>query len=527
QPTKSNKTTDLEPTVAVRGVRVYHRYVAQHQQQRTTLTRQRRARAEVASKMGSDGDRDRRQKSRKHHGGGGGRRDSDRHRKDATRGKERDRRSRKPKGGGDDRDLDESNKLTEEEQRLYAKAKRYVEREEKDNQRRKHTSHGKEKYERRRRSDGHDSNVSTDSDEGSKTRDRKRSHKRGHKRKKNDERSSRHVKKSKHTQRHREKEGHSDKNHAAKSSASFKDKATSIDSSKLISLGDSVREPPMDQLDPETNYFSHSPHLRLYLYRKLGIYFEDLSSSESHDAFKEFVHEYNAGKLEKSYYDPSGLLPQDALDQCSRTKHQWKFRVNSVEAQSLEVVRAGVKKQTEYNETTKSGKITAAGKCMPVPSTGSNHGIGKPKTPQELAAGRQSDRQHRQRLKLANEEMFGVGGKADHGWERKLEKRREQSEKLHRAAKDRESEAWGGAEMDDDAIYGSAGVGRGRGEATYEKALERERRFRERKEKEKSARTSELLKKEEEKQKKMFEMLGLTGIKAGKKITIAPRNDAN
>ena len=39
------------------------------------------------------------------------------------------------------------------------------------------------------------------------------------------------------------------------------------------------------------------------------------------------------------------------------------------------------------------------------------------------------------------------------------------------------------------------------------------------------ARTAELLKKEEEKQQNMLKMLGLSGLKAGQKITIAPRKE--
>jgi hypothetical protein len=48
---------------------------------------------------------------------------------------------------------------------------------------------------------------------------------------------------------------------------------------------------------------------------------------------------------------------------------------------------------------------------------------------------------------------------------------------------------------------------------------------RRRREADKAARTSELLTKEAEKQKRMLEMLGLSGVKLGEKITIAPRND--
>mmetsp|Transcript_20697 Transcript_20697/g.29640 ORF Transcript_20697/g.29640 Transcript_20697/m.29640 type:complete len:115 (+) Transcript_20697:117-461(+) len=112
--------------------------------------------------------------------------------------------------------------------------------------------------------------------------------------------------------------------------------------------------------------------------------------------------------------------------------------------------------------------------------------------------------------------MFGTG-KADHGRERMIEKKREQANRIHGAARDRENEA--GAELDDKAIYG----GEGGGDVSYEAALAREKKYRERKEAAKQERTSELLKKEEDKQKKMLEMLGFSGLKPGEKIKIAPR----
>ena len=142
-----------------------------------------------------------------------------------------------------------------------------------------------------------------------------------------------------------------------------------------------------------------------------------------------------------------------------------------------------------------------------------------------------TDKAHRERIKLANEEIHGVqSGKADTGWERNREKKRERSQKLHGAHRDRESEGW---ELNDDDIYGTSaggGVGGGGnkrgGDVSFEEALSKERQYRERKEAETATRTAGLLEKEAERQKKMFEALGLSGMmKPGEKITIAPRND--
>lgn len=480
-------------------------------------------------------DDDRRRKSRKHDSRSS--REGDRRRKDDERREDRhrdhSRDSKSGRGKEDGKDAGRSrggSKLTEEEERLYAKAKaqEYLEREGKgDDRRRKHDKHAKDSKRRRSGSESH--GDSSDSDR-KRHRDRK-----DHKRSKKDDdhdKSSRHKKKSKHGHRE-EKQKHINKTHSSKADGSSKGKASPPDPSNLVSLGEITTEAPSSKLDPEENYFSHNSHLRLYLYRKFGIYFEDLTSSGSHSHFHDFTKSYNSGKLEKAYYNPSGLLPQDALDQCQRTKHKWKFNTNRLEEQSLEFVRAGVKKQTEYNdskgETVSSAAATKIGPSRQLQiaprKDDTNDGANRRKTPAEISAQRQSDKHHRDRIKLANEEMYGVT-KADAGWERQRENRREQSEKLHGAAKDRESEAWGGAELNDDAIYGTAGVGGGgrgrRGESSYEEAVAKKRQYRERKENEKAARTSELLKKEEEKQKKMFEMLGLT---AGKKIQIAPRND--
>ena len=253
--------------------------------------------------------------------------------------------------------------------------------------------------------------------------------------------------------------------------------------------------------------------------------------SESHEAFKEFTTLYNTGKLEKAYYNE--LLPQDALDQCSRTKHKWQFKTNRTEEQSLSMVKAGVKKQTEYSSDKKHPPMaanlatTAKGRGVSIGPARPNQDEQQQQAAIQRAAQRQSDIQHRNRIKLANEDMYG---KSDPGSrERQMEKKREMSAKLHGASRDRESEAFG--ELDDDAIYGSGSIsgGRGRGrkgEATYEEALAREKAYKERKESEKNARHSELLQKEELKKKQMMEMLGLGNlVKSGKKIEIAPRKD--
>ena len=309
--------------------------------------------------------------------------------------------------------------------------------------------------------------------------------------------------------------------------ASLRDKATSVDTTKLVSMGQISHEVPMKLLDTDIDYFAYNSHLRIFLYRKYGVCFEDLTSDESHAAFEEFVTFYNNGNLELDYYSSS--LPQEALGQCLRTKYQWKFRTNKLEEQSLEMVRAGVKKQTEYSENgINTGVLIPSRRDV---DGDNNEHPALHRSSDDIAAQRQSDKRHRERIVLANVEIHGIESKPDHGWERAREKKQQMSAKLHGAARDRDGDA--GIELDDDAIYGAGGFdgGRGRGrsrggEISYEEAVANERLRRERVEADKAARTSELLAKEAEKQKKMLEMLGLTGVKPGQKITIAPRNDS-
>ena len=46
--------------------------------------------------------------------------------------------------------------------------------------------------------------------------------------------------------------------------------------------------------------------------------------------FQEFCAVYNDGQLEEAYYNDgdASKLPQNAMKECKRTKHDWKFKRN-------------------------------------------------------------------------------------------------------------------------------------------------------------------------------------------------------
>mmetsp|Transcript_12669 Transcript_12669/g.25321 ORF Transcript_12669/g.25321 Transcript_12669/m.25321 type:complete len:456 (-) Transcript_12669:63-1430(-) len=449
---------------------------------------------------------------------------SDGRRRHRSKDDRRDRESSSRRHEEEGRGSSGGNKLTEEERRLYDKARAYVE--QKDKGKQSHKGRKKKSRDKYNSSDDDDdSNASSRRDRkrhrSSSHRERKKHHKRSRSSRDGDDRHEKHHKKKSSKHRHRDDDEEKQNKHSSskrhKSSKhhddSFRQKATKhSNTSKLVSLGDIVCEPPQELLDTDTNYFSHNSHLRLYLFRHYGIYFEELTSEESHDAFKEFVSKYNDGKLEAAYYDTiKGKLPQEALDQCQRTQHKWNFKTNKVELQSLKIVRDGVKKQTEYDADNNGNggmmprtQVTAA---RPKSDQSDEH-----KNRLSYDERRRSDKRHREKIKVGNEEMYGIG-KADPGRERQIEKKREQANKMHGAARSQE------VELDDKAIYG----GEGGGDISYEAALAREKKYRERKEAAKHERTSELLKKEDDKQKNMLEMLGFSGLKPGEKIKIAPR----
>lgn len=121
-----------------------------------------------------------------------------------------------------------------------------------------------------------------------------------------------------------------------------------VDPTTLVPMGSILGNPPKTILDPEQDYFAYHDHLRLYLYRHKGQYFEDLTSEEARKAFVKFCSKYNKGKLEEGFYNEKEL-PMEAMEQCKRTKHKWTFATTMAEQKSLDTIKAGVKKQTLYN----------------------------------------------------------------------------------------------------------------------------------------------------------------------------------
>jgi len=117
----------------------------------------------------------------------------------------------------------------------------------------------------------------------------------------------------------------------------------------LHPIGPIVAAPPKKKIHHEKDYFSFHSHLRLYLYRTSGAFFEDLKASQTRSAFAQFCQNYNQGHLEEAYYTDVDKLHIQALQQCKRTRHAWNFKTTNTEQRSLKIIKAGVQKQTDYD----------------------------------------------------------------------------------------------------------------------------------------------------------------------------------
>eukprot|EP00978_Attheya_sp_CCMP212_P015884 scaffold41063_cov52-Attheya_sp.AAC.1 len=427
------------------------------------------------------------------------------------------------------------------EESLLRKAREYVEEHEKrnatkahtddhDDSRKKHRHHGsrERKDERKDREKGHatEKHRSHERHGQSEKSDLKRDRKEKDKNESDvEERKHKHhgdhKEKRNRKEEKREEEGHGKKK--KHKSSGKKGKSTKPpDKSSLYPLGPLRVSPPDVSLDEEADYFEYHSYLRLYLYREKGAYFEDLTAEEARSAFSKFVRQYNEGSIEEGYYDPKGP-PAPALEQCKRTRHAWGFKTNEMDKKHLELLREGVRKQTEYSVSGQEASSAAAAHPRPgvaVRPTASNTaasttiGENRRKSKEEIMAGRVQNKRLREHVRTTHEEL--TGGRKE-GHERQREKRQELATKIHGAARDRE--AGGAVELDDAALYGDDG------RSSFQNALAREKQRESRKKEQRTARLTELQQKEKDKQAAMLQMLGLSGLQPGQKITIAPRKD--
>ena len=344
-----------------------------------------------------------------------------------------------------------------------------------------------------------------DQDDDALDRDNRKRSSRKHRRKEeSDEEDRKHKKSRKHHKKdHRDQDDELRSRKKDKKKKKEKSDRKSSDKRTFISLGPPLGKPPDKLLDGDADYFAYHEHLWVYVYREHGRAFNDMTSEESRDAFRDFTKRYNKGELAEGYYVEK--LPAVVLEESKTTKHSWSFRMSETEGRSLQSIEAGVRKQTEYRDP--NAEAVPEKRASAQKEEKSDN-----RSRTDPARDCVANRRLKEHVQAAEEE-FGGGRKE--GRERQIEKRKETGARIHGAARDRESAA-GVPEIGDAVLYG--------GDDRKQFAREKERSAR--RQESRDERLTELQAKEKGRQEAMLKQLGLSNIKPGQKITIQPRKDA-
>lgn len=423
-----------------------------------------------------EGDKKHSRGSRRHH-----------KRRDKSEGDDDDERRHKRRRDSEGRHHHRRHRHKEEDRRHRHHSK------ERSNDKPDGGSLGEEDKKRRRRHDD---------DEDSYRRQRHKRDRKDHVRKK-EKMDKKDKKKKKEKSKHRQ--DHSQKKHKLPKKP---------DQASLYPMPDPLLgHPPETLIYPEKDYFSFHQQFWVYLYREEGIAFNDLTSEEARVAFERFVKRYNAGDLQEPYYS---TLPPEVIHECKTTKHTWSFQTSATERKGLQVLQQGIREQTEYSAGSQDKVAAAASADATSASVKQRHqeeetARFRRKSSEERLNERRAHKRLKDHVRNSQEEI--IGGPKDLR-ERQIEKRKEQSERMHGAHRDKEA---AGVELSDSAIFGE--------DTSLQAALGRQRRNKEHRSGRQKERIEELQNKERERQEKMMKMLGLQGLKPGQKITIAPRKD--
>ena len=299
------------------------------------------------------------------------------------------------------------------------------------------------------------------------------------------------------------------------------------DKSTLFPMGEPLGHPPDLKINAEKDYFSYHQEFWVYLFREEGTYFNDIETKESHAAFARFAKQYNAGKLEEPYYKRK--FPNEVIEESKTTKHSWGFKTTDTERKGLGDLQKGVRRQTEYSSQDK--KVDSTNININTNTNTNSSGSGdfknqmgisqtktapsvsarRRQTPEERLEERRANQRLKEKVRLTHEEL--TGGSKDFK-ERRLEKKREKSTRIHGAHRDNEGGA-AGMELSDAALFGG----------DDKSTLARNRQNKDRRDDRRKNRIEELELKEKERQNNMLKMLGLENLQGRKKLEIAPRKD--
>ncbi|KAG5187645.1 hypothetical protein JKP88DRAFT_353648 [Tribonema minus] len=110
----------------------------------------------------------------------------------------------------------------------------------------------------------------------------------------------------------------------------------------------------------EDDYFVRVDEFSVWLLDHRRKRFEELSSKDAHKQFAKFCKEWNAGKLEPTYY--SGAIPEDKVAAAKKTQHSWGFvkRMTDRDKSTLKAATNSIKTDTAITKASAGGSTACA-----------------------------------------------------------------------------------------------------------------------------------------------------------------------
>ncbi|KAL4140106.1 hypothetical protein PRNP1_015181 [Phytophthora ramorum] len=273
----------------------------------------------------------------------------------------------------------------------------------------------------------------------------------------------------------------------------------------------------------EEDYFLRQTEFRVWLAQTKGKYVDDLSTDEATELFTDqFAKKWNRGKLSTMFYEG---LPDAVVEQTKRTRHRWGFVAKLGEKEKFELATA----KDSVDVATKRENLLSSGskrESVKGPQLEEDRGSSKSKRRAKELEEDKEEQWRRRKLDQKREReyrdtvMDELAPKAT-GREAQIEKRRQLSQKLHGAARDRD-DARDGLDVSEDFLMGG---GRGDGDEEFKRRMAQRDSTRRRKQEMQEEKLAGLKAKESARMDKFLEDMGLAGPNAngGKPMTIVPR----
>ncbi|TMW59032.1 hypothetical protein Poli38472_007177 [Pythium oligandrum] len=217
--------------------------------------------------------------------------------------------------------------------------------------------------------------------------------------------------------------------------------------------GGNVQLPRGVKAISEDDYFLRSTEFRVWLKQKRGEYLEELSTEEAMRLFRsKFVKRWNSGRLSSMYYDG---IPEAVLENTKRTRHAWNFvsKLNEKERMDMASAKDSVGVATRkadllaHEKDGREDTKRRRGREEKYESDDDDDDFHRRKR-------RVDEKQYRDRRNTALEELVP----RETGREAMLEKRRQVSEKMHGAARDRDANR-DGLDLDEGFLMGGSRAG--------------------------------------------------------------------